>query len=317
MSQPVTVLPTAMQRQLDGMLAAEAAAAAAPPVTTLPPAAPPPDPAPPAPSTPPAGESVTLTREAFNELQAQQARLGVAQDRLAEMQTRLTELETPAKGTPKPVETPAATTPRIRTDDVTFTDQENTEFASSREFITKVVRVAVAEAINPILQQLDTQLQTVQRDANTAATTAGNVQKHTFLDAVQRSVPDLHKFITHKHWRDFLDTEELNTGATYGNLLAAAVENTRLPQVVNIYKVFESKYITAGNNDGAGFAGAVPSGGAATIPTPAATAEKFKISDRKKASEDYQKGRILWDALQEINKKFDAADKLGNVDYSS
>jgi hypothetical protein len=44
---------------------------------------------------------------------------------------------------------------------------------------------------------------------------------------------------------------------------------------------------------------------------------KLKFSDRKKASEDYRKGKITKAQLDEVNNKFEEADKIGNVDYNA
>lgn len=323
-----SALPPAARARLAALEAAEATPPATPAATPTPQAQQPATPATPDPAatpTPqPQGDQVTVSRAEYNELQASQVRERRAQAqadterlRAEELAHRLTELEKTSKATPDP----AVPAPALSVEDVTFTPDEEKDFGDSREFITKVVKQTLA----PVMRQLNTLLDGIKQEtakaaqtATTAVSTATRTQERSFFTQVKGSVPELEQIKLHKHWPDFLDEKEPLTGATYEQLLAHNVRTENLTAVTNIYNKFKEKYMAGGANTTAAataaFAGGTPT--AATEPaTPAPT--KLKQSDRKKASDDYKKGRITWDQLQTISKAFDEAEKNGNIDYNS
>lgn len=343
MSVPASALPRAAQVQLAGLQAAAAAAATPPAAPTNPaataaaPTAPtptttttatvvtPPVATPPAEATPPAGEQITLSREEYNALKAgrdarvtAEGRAEALQLELDEARHALTQRETPAKATPQ---APAATATALpEAPAVTFTDEEETAFGDSREFITKVATLAVRSALAPILEQLNTRIETIGQAAQTAASSVSQNNQRTFLSQVQTNVPNMQEIINHKHWGDFTKAIDPMAGATYGALLAYNIQEQRLEQVTNIYKKFAAEYIapSASNVDAAtaAYAGGIPTGNATPKVEPTQAA-KLKFSDRKKASLDYRHGRITAAELEQVANAFQAADKLGNVDYNA
>lgn len=316
-----SALPPAARMRLAALEAAERG-------DTVPPATPPTPqvvpPVTPDSSTPPAPntEQVTITRAEFNELQANagktQAALARAETerlRAEEAALRLTELEKTSKATP---ETPPA--PALPVEDVTFTPDEEKDFGDSREFITKVVKQQLAplvRQVNDLVAQLRTEVGKATQTAGAAVTTVTQSQERTFFEQVQSAVPNMEGIKAHKNWPDFLEETEELTGATYEVLLAHNVRNKNLKGVKNVYQRFTDKYlkdVTTPSAAAAGFAGGVPTG---ATETPGQAPAKLKQSDRKKASEDYRKGRITWDELQKVSKAFDEAEKAGNIDYNS
>lgn len=329
----VTTLPSAMQHKMDSLKADAAAAnpvvadAATPPlnnpVTVVPadtnPAA--------------AGERITLTREELNALRADagktasvQGRLDDATLRMEEMAHRLTELQASNKASATgnaqaapSVSAPASTAPAIDTSAIRFTDEEDEQYGETRGYIEKVARLMVAEELNKLLPN-------IQRDIAEARTEAGKVAGHVtaneqknFYATIVAAVPNLKELVKHKHWGDFLDEVVPYTGGmTFDAVLARNVESGRADDVIAIYNKFAEKYVDGSGTNNAGYAGAAPGGGATNVPADSnAPTAKLKASDRKKASDDYKKGRIAWDQLEEVNKKFNEADKAGNIDYSA
>lgn len=320
----VSRLPGVMQRKLAGLQAAEATT---PPANT-PPADTPPTPqpgsvaaptpsvaAPAAPSGEGEGERVTLTRAELNELRAAAERARTADaraeaqaDRNEELARRLTELEGAAKAVPVPA-APAA--PIVEAE--AFTPEELEAYAESESFIAKVVRKELAK----ILPAITEEIKAAKDTANNAATSLATQSSRNFFAEVKAKVPNLDAIIKHKHWGEFLDAVEPLSGATYQTLIHHNISNQRVEQLVNIYATFAAKYGVEQATQPTGYAGAVPSGGAVTPPLEQPKPAKLKISDRKKASEDYRKQRITWAQLEEVNKKFEEADKIGNVDYNA
>lgn len=305
-TMPVTVLPSVMQVKKDSLIALDkplqdAQGTIEPPKLDTP---------------PPVADGVSLTRAEYNELQGAAGQLARANDRLGEMSARLTELEGTAKATPKvePKVEPARSL-KVEAGDVALTEQEEQEFGNSKSFIRKLVRMELAEAMNPVLEQVEAAMQSVRSEAKTASTTASDVRKNSFLEAVQGKVGNLQELISHKHWPDFLNTVEPTTGDTYAVVLQGSVNKGRVDPVANVYRKFEQAYGVT-KTSSAAYAGAAPSGGAATTPVIPEAVVKLKGSDRKKAGEDFRMSRITWKELQEVDAKYKAADTKGNVDWN-
>ncbi|MES2704853.1 MAG: hypothetical protein V4649_19615 [Bacteroidota bacterium] len=311
-----SALPRAMQVRLDAMEASNSNPPTEPvtpvaPVTTTEPATP----------VTPVAETVTISRDEFNTLQANagktQAALARAENerlKQEDMSHRLTELEKLSKSVPEPT-LPA---PAIAVEAVEFTQDEEKEFGDSKEYIAKVVKQQLGAAfaqINALVTELRTEVAAARQTATGAATTVAESTARSFLSQVQAAVPNLQQIKLHKNWGDYLDETDEMSGATYEQLLAHNVKNGKLDQVKNIYKRFEAKYMQGVDTTAAGYNGGAPSGSATEVPVVPAAQGKLKQSDRRKASEDYRKGKITWDQLQTVNKKFEEADKAGNIDF--
>jgi hypothetical protein len=261
------------------------------------------------------GERVTLTRAELNELRAAAERAKTADaraeaqaDRNEELSRRLTELETSSKAIPTPAAPVAPIVP-----DVEFTPEELEAYSESESFIAKVVRKELAK----ILPSITNDIKAAKDTATNAVTTLNTQSTSRFFAEVKSKVPNLDQLIKHKHWADFLDAEDPVSGATYQTLIQHNVAKLRVDQLVNIYKLFATKYGVEETTQPTGYTGAIPSGGANNPPPTPPKPEKLKMSDRRKASEDYRKNRITWAQLEEVNKKFEEADKIGNVDYNA
>lgn len=329
-------LPSVMRTRLAAMKAAEAATATPPaapattpaPAGTVKPAATPtpvpavtatPESQTPTP-TPTPDNTVTISRDEFNALQANAGKTQAAERRAEterlqreEIALRLTELEKTSKAVPvAPVSAPA-----LETEPVTFTPEEEKDFAESKDYIAKVVRHEIgkiAPQINAMLAKLDEKIKAVEGTATEAASTVQATNSRTFLAHVKEKVPNLEKIKSHANWGDFLDETHPLVGATYEQLLAHNLKQGNLDAVVGIYKVFSDKYLAGVSDVTAGYAGGAPSG---TVETPVAAPAvvKLKQSDRRKASDDYKKGRITWEQLQEVDKKFAEAEKNGMIEF--
>lgn len=315
----VSRLPSAMQKRL-----ADLEAAGVPPTDqTTPPATPPADtpPATPPADTPPAsnGDTVQVSRDVYNGLVAAAERANTATARadraglrVEELEHRLTQLENAAKAVPVPA-APAAPTPPA---DVELTADEQKDFEDSIPLIRKVAAHEASKLIHALRTELTAQITEAVNTAKGVATTVQQTAHNAFSEALRKRVPDLREIITHQHWPAFLDAEDAVSGFTYEQLIAKNVQSQKLEPLVNIYKTFRDKYMEPVAAP-TGYSGANPSGGAVQPPADPQKPAKLKMSDRVKASEDYRKGKITYEQLQEVDKKFAEAEKNGNVDNNA
>ena len=260
-----------------------------------------------------------------------QAAAGRTQAASAREQLLALELEearealTQAQAHSKPVPTPSSPAPAapassvltVDTSSTTFSDDENTQFGESRSYIEKVARLEAARIVNELMPTLVAQLDDVKK---TASGVASSVHKHrtdAFLDSVKLQVPNLAQITKDRHWEAYLDSIEPLSGLSMDRLLSDAVGKTDLARVVKLYKIYEEKYMAPLPTSDTGYAGAAPAGGATHVPVPVADTGKLKLSDRKKASEDFRKGRITYAELQQVQEKFKTAEAAGNVDLNA
>lgn len=319
MADTPSALPGVMQARM-AALEAQAQPPNTPIQTTAPttPAAATPTPAAADPAT---QATVTLSRDEYNTLQANAGKTAAAvaraeTERLRAEETahRLTEFENASKATL----TPAIPAPALPIDTVEFSADEEKDFGDSKEYISKVVKQQlgpVLATVNSLIAELKQQIVAVDTKAGAATTAVAATAQRTFLQQVKTAVPNLDAIKVHKNWTDYLDETDDMTGATLEQLLAHNVQKERLDGVVKIYKRFAEKYMQADTTTSAGYNGGNPSGAATVTPNTPATEGRLKQSDRKKASEDYRKGKITYDELQVISKAFDQADKDGLLDF--
>lgn len=333
----VNALPSAARAKLEALQnAAQPPASEQPPVQETPPAPQPPvQEMPPTSQQPPVQESqverVTLTREELNDLRAaadaaraMEARLEESELRNSALTRRLTELEDSHKGSPKPPlapgpAAPASTAvPKIEAQ-VQFTEEEEERFGDSKDYIAKVVEARVAAMLNPILDKLGSKLAEVEQSSTSVAQRWETTEQANFSRQLVEAAPNYRQLIAHKNWRQFMhETDEL-TGYTMESILASHIEKRDAAKAAKIYKRFEDKYVAPlpKATETSAYAGAAPGTGVSELPAAPVAKEKLKLSDRKKASQDYIHGKITYDQLKEVTRKFEEAEKAGNVDHNS
>lgn len=267
--------------------------------------------------------TVTLSRQEYNDLQANAGKTQAAvaraeNERLQreDMSHRLTELENRSKSVSEAA--PSAPAPAISVEAVEFTADEEKDFGDSKEYISKVVKAQLAPVmgtINALITELRTKITAAEQTASGAVNTVQKATADSFLSQVHAAVPNLEAIKQHKNWGDYLDETDELSGATIEQLLAHNIHKGKIGPVAKIYKRFEEKYMQGATPNLAGYNGAAPSGGGTDLQANPAVQGKLKQSDRRRASEDYRKGKITWEQLQVVNAKFDEADKAGNIEF--
>ena len=334
----MTTTPSALPGPARAKLEALQAASATPPGDgttppgdgTTPPVATPPGDG----TAPPAGERVTISREEFNALQANAARAQTAdaraadtQSRLEELTQRLTELETSGKPpgnatAPAPAAPAAPATPKPAkfnvpdTAGIQFTDEENEQYGEGRSYIERVARVVVLDELKKLLPDIESHMEELRSTATSASQSVASMRVGSFNAALLKAVPDVKELIKHANWAAFLDEVEPLTGFTMEQILGANVSKQNVEGMQKVYDTFRTKYVKPLPNS-TGWQSGAPDGGTTPPPLDDKPKEKLKLSDRRKASDDYKFKRITWEQLQEVNKKFDEADKQGLVDYNA
>lgn len=281
--------------------------------------------------TPPANaDKVTITREEFNDLQAKADRVKAAEGRqqamrddLEALQHRLTELESASKGNREPDDAPAApgASLAVETPVVELTAKEKEDFEQDTiDLMTKIANNVFSDRIKELIPQLNAKLAQVETVATSATQTVGKISTKNFTDRVREKVAEFSSFddvVQHKHWPEFLESEEAVSGLTYGSLVKENIAKERVDKMVNIFKIFFDKYMKETAKP-AGYEGLAPESTLGSNATDTgAKVEVLKYSERKAAHEKYIRKEISFEEFTKIKEKFDIADREGRVDYEN
>lgn len=281
--------------------------------------------------TPPVNaDKVTITREEFNDLQAKADRVKAAEGRqqamrddLEALQNRLTELESASKGNREPDEAPAApgASLAVETPVVELTAKEKEDFEQDTiDLMTKIANNVFSDRVKELLPQLNAKLAQVETVATSATQTVGKISTKNFTDRVREKVAEFSKFddvVQHKHWPEFLESEEAVSGLTYGSLVKENIAKERVDKMVNIFKIFFDKYMKEDVKP-VGYEGLAPESALSSNATDTgAKVETLKYSERKAAHEKYIRKEISFEEFTKIKEKFDIADREGRVDYEN
>jgi hypothetical protein len=276
--------------------------------------------------TPPDNASVvTFTREEANELRAKAERTAaadgkaeMAQMEIAELQARLTAAEERAKGVTQPsLPAPSGAVPAPVADpgDTALTADEQEEYADSEKVISKIAKREAANLINAVIKGLDERLKKVEGGLTETGTAVSRVSAQNFVDQVKKEIPRFQESVDHKHWQAFLESSVPMAGIKYREALANAHAERNIENMKEIFKTFAAKYF--GEEDNAGAYSGMKGDGGEGGPAPQKEKVILKISDRRKASEDFIKNRITAAELDTIKKAFELADKEGRIDYTN
>lgn len=317
-------LPTAAQAQLDAHRAAEAgtspaALPEAPNVTQLP-----------TPSERPNGDAVTISRDEFNELQANAGRVKAAEGKaeMAQMeietlQTRLTALEQASKGNGQGGErAPAAASSADdwHPSEVQFSDQENTDYGESRAFIEKVVRSVLNEELPKAIKALDGKIGKVSESLESTARRTEQVEGADFNNQVKADLKvdgiDFDTVVNHQHWKAFCESEDANTGYTYGSIIMGGLQSRNKKVVERVFRDFAAKYGVGKRQGSTGYEGAIPSGGS-RMPENDGGDKRLPFSERKAAHKKFVNGEISQAEYQRIADDYSKAEREDRIDYDA
>lgn len=348
MAAEVSKLPATQQARRERLLAEQDAAGESGAVTTPKSTEPniiqttpstgetPPVVTPPASSTPvattvvttPTAEPAQLTRDEINALRAkaeksdtEAGRREVVEMELAEANAALTALREASKGTGV-AEAPRAAPSgaeafRVDPGDVALSEKEQEEYGEAEPTITKVARREMARLINEHVAPLLNEIQELREKVTNVSTETARTTHENFVGQVKQSIANFDQVTTHKHWNDFLESRVPGAGITQRQALANAHYGKSLEDMKVIFGTFTGKYISDADNSGYTSVAVGAAGGADSTPPASNEKPMLKISDRRKASEDFIKNRITADEMDIVRKKFSEADREGRVDYNN
>jgi hypothetical protein len=156
----------------------------------------------------------------------------------------------------------------------------------------------VNQAINPVRDELSSQVNTLRSDLTT-------VSEKSFFTQVRSAVKDVDKLIRTKKFINATNGVEPNTGKTYGQLMADAHAARNVSAFVNVVELLrpEKKVAPKRRSKASTNSRTRPS-------TPGA---KFTTSDKIRMINKLSRGQITQEQMNKFMVAFDAANKKGLV----
>lgn len=274
-------------------------------------------------------DKVTISRDEFNDLQAAAGKARAAEGRaesltmdLETLKTRLTDLETAAKGNRHG----ATDTPSAAQDweplDVGYTDQEQADYGESKSFVIKAINERLNEVIPKLLSRiskLESALGDVKNVAEGASKTATGVRAQSYNDkvreALQKEGVSFDECVSHKHWVDFAQSVDGDTGFTYAELITNNVQRENVLPMVKLFLKFREQYGLGKTKQPTGYEGAAPTG-TSTVSDGSEGPQMLPFSERKEAHRKFINKEISFEEYEKIREKFEKADKEDRVDYN-
>jgi len=273
-------------------------------------------------------EEVAALRAQANDAAVERGRAETLRLEVAELQAALTRAQEPPKAgddglaAPSPGDTVVAshtTSHQIEPGDIEFNEQEKEDYTEVEPTITKVANRQIAKLVNPQLDALTKRILQLENNVHNVSSVTARVTAESFVDKVKAAVPKFDVIVKTPAWQTFLETKIPGTRDKYVDSLTKAHRESDLETMKEIFAAFEAKTPTVVQDDTTpSFTGIPTSAAGSTEGTPKpANKEVLKMSERRKASEDFLKGRITAEKLKDVKEKFALADREGRVDYNN
>lgn len=314
MADNVSALPAAMQARRATL---ETQSAGDPPV----------EPTPVEPTPVASTESkVTISRDEFNELQAAAGKARAAEGRaeslaldVEALNQRLTELADASKAITKPAAKPATTAETWEPNPVQYTEDETKDYGESKSFVSKVVHEVLNTELPKVISRLEAieeALGGVKTIAEGASKTASSVRAKSYTDQVREKVGNFDECTNHKHWRDFVESTDPDTGFTYAELIQNNFNRENVAGMVRVFDKFKEKYGVGKAPTPSGYEGGMPGSGSGADEDINTGPKMLPFSKRKEAHKKYINKEISYEEYEKIKTQYDAADREGQVDYN-
>lgn len=217
------------------------------------------------------------------------------------------------RATPPPAPTPVATQPAPALD-ADLTEAERTTYADALPVIEKMASRIVAKALEDAgVPALKTEVGEIRNSTGSLTRTQATLDENAFISRVRDRFPKMDAMVQEPEWKAYMERKVPYTPHTFGQTLVAAHNARDFERVVEIMEGY--KPTPAPTIDDL----ATPARRADTIDPVATDRRKptLKWSERVKASDDFKKGRITRERMDQINALYTEAEKEGRINMNA
>ena len=229
--------------------------------------------------------------------------------RFDEVNTRLDELKA-ARALPQPAAPVVAPVPL----DTGLTDLERDTYKDALPVIEKLATRIAKQALEDAgLPTLKTEVGEIKNSTGALAKTQITQDENAFYGRVRDKFPKMDSIVKEAEWGEYMSTRVPFSPYTFGQALIAAHNARDFERVVEIFDGYKPTPKPTIDEL------ATPSRRADTV-DPVARAQlkpTLKWSERVKASEEFRKGRITRERMDQINALYAEAEKEGRINMNA
>lgn len=203
--------------------------------------------------------------------------------------------------------------------EVDLDDKEREDYGEAEGVIAKVAKREIANLLNPFIARLEARITQLETGVRTVTDKTVLNEEQSFIGKVREKVQDFDKIVRNPKWQEFMESKVPLTGLKFKDAIAQAHSSRQIAEVEAIFGEFKKRYQEdPARADGYNAVNTNSQGsGSEAAPNTSKTESKLPFSERRKASDDFLKGRITREQLDEIKEKYRAAEENGNIDYDS
>jgi hypothetical protein len=193
-----------------------------------------------------------------------------------------------------------------------LTEEELATYGESQGVITKIARKIAKGETSAAMADIKKELKEL-REANTRVQTdLTSTSEEQFMSHVKSRIKHFDDIVASDEWKQYIATKAPYSRKTVYDMLAQAHVDRDLDTIVEIFGGFKpSKDALA--------AMVTPNlgGGAPPVNLNGSRKPMLKLSDRKKVSDDFVKGKITKQVRDEWDKLFKEAEAEGRIDFNA
>lgn len=202
--------------------------------------------------------------------------------------------------------------PPVPNPDEDLTEEELVTYGESQAVISKIARKIARGETSAAMADIKKELKEL-REANTRVQTdLSTTSESQFMDHVKSRIKHFDKIVASEEWKEHIGTKAPYSRKTIYDMLAQAHVDRDLDTIVEIFEGFKPSKETL-----AGMVTPTLSGGAAPVNTNGQQKPMLKISDRKKVSDDFVKGKINKETRDYWVNLFKEAEAEGRLDFNA
>jgi len=193
-----------------------------------------------------------------------------------------------------------------------LTEDELKVYGESSAVVQKIARKVARGELASALKDLKQEIAQLKEANGRVETGVAQSEEERFVDSVKRNVKNFDAIIKSSEWVDYLSQRVPYTKDTISSALDKAHAKRDLDSVLEIFQGFKPSKAALES-----MKSPVLNGGAAPVNANGQRKPILKLSDRKKVSEDFRKGRIDKATLDTWNKLFREAEAEGRLDLAN
>lgn len=194
-----------------------------------------------------------------------------------------------------------------------LTEEELVTYGDSQAVISKIARKIARGETSAAIAAIQKELKDLRESQAKVQTDLSTTSESQFVGHVKSRIPGFDQIIESQEWKDYIATKAPYSRSTIYDMLAKAHVERDIDTIVEIFGGFKpSKAVLAGM-----VSPSLSGGGAAPVHTNGQQKPMLKLSDRKKVSEDFVKGKIDKATRDYWDKLFKEAEAENRIDFNA